>query len=496
ARLTVVVEAIPLTQQARNTSTDLLQMGGILNSLSHQLGTGAEDNPDAPRRVTVLEQTISLTELSQDAIDLGFAKNEEGEWLAYLHTPQGLRLGNRLLGERDYRPLTVSITISAENLTYSHEIQVSEDKPLDRLFCTYGLNAPDISSSAVTALSAAVARAKEGVDNPEAQAFMRLYHRTSLYSFLASQTAVEDTLANIRGLVLGRSSSPRLVILTSQQSSSGTITTAIDLASPFNEVHNAQSIPPEWLHGFNIASGLAMCELEKECLIGENAVGFMELWELLPPDEQGARGVFLIPLDRTPRRNLLNEMIRQGNYPQRLLDTVRSTEKVIIAPNSAVLHNGVLRWVWLEIDPVTYKTITVFDSGEHGSFVEYLVVLNSMEFARGTVAGFYCGFVTTGMVFAGLVVESFDVEDALDKAGSFGGTIGFGMSLGSSLADPGLGDAAGYLLDLFGDDALSLAYSIVSGIMEAGGDNPLTAGFSMGFDLGCEAYLKLLASTP
>ncbi|MCL2549044.1 MAG: hypothetical protein FWE76_07775, partial [Symbiobacteriaceae bacterium] len=490
ATLTVKVEAQALSPRAQNESTDLMNLGGLLGSITYTLGGGEQGGDRETKTLTVLEQRLTLSELSLDAIDVSFARNDQGEWLAYSLTPQGMQPGNRVLSPEDYRPLKVTISVEAGSLKHDHELKVSEEQPLDKLFCTIGLNSSDLSPSAVSAIDDAVARSQAGVTKPDAQSYLQLYHRVSLFTFLASQTAAEDSLAEGMGLVLGRSSTSRLIILTTRQNAAGNLVTSIDLAQPFNEIHNANNAAAETIHGFNIASGLMMCELERDCLQGANAVGYMELWELLPVDEDGNRDILLIPPDRQPRRAILAEMEAQGGYPQRLLETIGNSSRVILTPTQAVEHNGRQRWAWLEIDSETYQTISVFEDGSHGAFVEYLVVINSMDFAKGTVAGFYCGFVTTGFFFAGFVVESLDADVAKVNAQSAASVLSAGMNVYTG----GAADALGAMVGLFGSQAQGLAASIINGIRSAGGNSPLIGGFVMGFDLGSAAFLNMLTN--
>ena len=494
ATLTVSLEAIPLSPAAKNGEAGLFNIGGVLDGLNRFL-TATDESPDEPRTQTVLEQKFALTDLSMDAVDVSFAVNAEGDWLAYSDSALGQLPGSRTVSAADYRPLKAVVSVVVGALNYSHETVITEDLPLERLFYTIGLNLPDLPGSAVSALDSAMgpAAAHTGAGNPDPHSYLRLYHRASLYSFIAAQTSAEDIMAESMGLTLGRTAAPRLVILTSRQGADGRILTGVDLAQAFNDIHNAQSVAEEAVHGFNIGSGLTMCELERDCLPGNQSAGYLELWERLPQDGEGFRPMLLIPNDRQPRRAVLAEMEARGGYPARLLDAVRNSDKVILTPQQAAPYDGTGRWAWLEIDPKTYQTISVFDDGRHGAMLEYMILLNSNDFALGAVGGFYSGFVVTGASFASVVLRNFDALEAIAAANRNAAMISTGMNLATGALNNSMEDVMSTLPGLFGDEALALAASIAGGIISSG-DHPLQAGFKMGFDLGSAAYIKMLES--
>ena len=55
-----------------------------------------------------------------------------------------------------------------------------------------------------------------------------------------------------------------------------------------------------------------MSELERDCLFGENKVGYMELWNMRPKDKDGNYALELLTHDRDQRVAALETMAERG----------------------------------------------------------------------------------------------------------------------------------------------------------------------------------------
>ena len=489
ATIRVDILTTPLNWKAKNGGVDPYGAGAVLVDGFKGFLTDSSSTYDE-QVVTLLELKLPMVDFSKDAIDISFAKNDSDEWLAFVDAPSGVQPGKRVLNSKDYVVHKVMLTLDSPSLQYSNSWDITSELPLDKWFCTMGFNTPDMSGLVANSLDAAMQEkiAEEKEEDPYSA--MQRYHRSSLYSFVLGQTEAEDSIAEGMGLVLGRVTSPRYIVLSSQQNAKGVLYTSIDLASAFNDIHNTQSVAPEVVHGFNIGSGLVMCELERDCLFGDNAFGYMELWGLLPEDEEGNRPMLLIPDSGSHRRELAAQMKEEGLYPSRLIETLETTRNVVIVPRQAVEYRGEMRWAWLEIDPVSYRTISVFDNGAHSAMLEYALLFEAKEFASGTVAGFYCGFVTTGAFFAAEVIRNFDVQGAKDYAKAAGALMSAGVGAAGALATGSWQSAATTLFGTFLDGATAMAFSVFNGLVLSGGG--LSDGFSMGFDLGVGAYRGMI----
>jgi hypothetical protein len=62
----------------------------------------------------------------------------------------------------------------------------------------------------------------------------------------------------------------------------------------------------------------------------------------------------------------------------------------VLFPDQPALVNGKQRWAWLEVDPDTYQTISVLDTGERGAMVERVFTdlwKDGLDFIVGGLVG-------------------------------------------------------------------------------------------------------------
>ena len=154
--------------------------------------------------------------------------------------------------------------------------------------------------------------------------------------------------------------------------------TSMDLLQAVSQCHNGDE---DTQAAYNIIAGMFVSSLEGRALTGKDTTNFLDLWinapkgtslVFIPPDEEDSEG----------RLQILEEMIKEGNYPDRLIETVFNTSKAIFVPDKPTDVDGIKRWAWLEIDPESYETIAVFDTGEHGSFASYLITKQAQDIGQ------------------------------------------------------------------------------------------------------------------
>ena len=472
ATVKVVVEAIPLSERAKDVGG--LGLGGdLFGSLGGAL-SGEEDMPQEvePTEITVLEERFKLTDLSMNAVDLGFALADERAWMAWIDSPLGRKQGSRALEKEDYRPVRIIYTVTAGDETYTHEVNLAEGETPDGVFCTLGINLPELYGDGLDSLDKTV-RDFPKDKNPDDISSLRWYNRNNLYRFVAGQTAVEDTMAKDLGLVIGRSSRTRCVAVTAQKrAGAAQLLTDIDLMGAFNQVHNGAE---DLRSAFNIYSGLGISRLEGKAL-GKDAVDFSDIWGKRPKDTE-----FYLLTGDTLGENI--PVLRKAGFPETLLrrmqrgyDTKSSYVMYMIADRPTKL-NGKDRWAMLEIDGRTFETISVLDNGGNSGFAEYLLMDLS-----GLDHGIYLGFTAGYMV---------------------GVSVGIWSFCGASLVESDYDKVVALAKEYAGiaNDAVQLLFQLynraTAGIGTAHGVGPLATalnfgvgGPATGFQAGLEAYMS------
>jgi hypothetical protein len=169
-------------------------------------------------------------------------------------------------------------------------------------------------------------------------------------------------------VVLGRVKTPRCLLVTSSSGKDGVLHTTVDLMQAFNEIHAGDEAARK---AYNLSSGFYMSSLEAEALPGNNKIGYLDIWEQAPSGST----IECIPCFDLSRDEVFDAMTAEKKYPEMLLNAVKENMKVIFVPSEPSVIEGQKRWAWLEMDPETYQTISVFDTGLHSSMVEFKVAM-------------------------------------------------------------------------------------------------------------------------
>jgi len=418
ASVKVVVEAIPISERAKNSGGGLGLGGGLFGSFGEAI-SGEEEAPREaePQEITVLEESFRLTELSIAAVDVGFALADERAWLAWIDTPTGRKPGSRALEKEDYQPLRIIYTVASGNEAYTHEVNLAQGETPDGVFCTLGVNLPELCGEGLDSLDKTV-RDYPKDENPDDISSLRWYHRNSLYRYIAGQTAVEDSVAKDLGLVIGRSGRTRCIAVTSQRKpKSEQLVTDIDLMGAFNQLHNGAV---DARSAFNILSGLGVSRLEGKAL-GKDAVDYSVIWDKRPKGSQ-----LLLLTGDTLDENI--PILRKAGFPEILLRRMekgraeRYDDIMYMIADQPTKLGGQNRWAMLEIDCRTFETISVLDTGGNNGFVEYLLMNHMGVDPVSTYLGYGAGFMmgaSTGlgaMCAASLIESDYDKVVALAKA--------------------------------------------------------------------------------
>lgn len=438
AFLSVNVKAIPIGD-ARGSGG--LLGGGMFDGFSDAIGGGDEnedyedyedhdDIDDAGQEtidIELLSEELDLTELSKDAIDIGFGIAQEEAWTAFMETPSGRINGEKVIVKEYYEPVAIRITIAVDDKEYTHEIKLNKGETLDSVYTTLGINLPELPGGVLKELSQAVQESYKNAGAPNEISALRWYTRNNLYRFIGAQTVSDDQLADDLKLSLGRTTQTRIIAVTvRKQVTDNSLSTSINLISINNQVHNGVK---EAVNAFYILSGLAVSRMEGAAL-GQHGHDFTTIWDEAPEDM-----AFYFVSSDTAYANI--SILREHGFPEKLLQNMQSAtedpskRKMFLIPDMPSKIDGQDRWAWLEFHCETYETIAVLDTGEKGGFAEYLIVMefkspegkDYLEYTIGAMVGVDVGLWS--MCGATLVTESY--EEAIELAKSYAGVVSDGV---------------------------------------------------------------------
>ena len=324
-----------------------------------------DTDADAPEPFHLLTANPTLPELSRGAVDLGYTVvgHGNGPVIKAVFDGNDRRvIGSDTIDSGDYEIVGERIVIFLDGEELVTEYMLEEGESVVDRFHTLGLNLPDMDMDAARRLDATLQAVRSLEDAPDNLSALKWYARNLIYRFVSAQTEHERELAGKMNLAVGRATKPRCIIATvSRPQGSGTVRTSLDLRRTDNQVHSTPAATPEAVHGFNIMSGLFASRLEADVMPGAG-LGFFQLLPHYPADTR------FFWLTQNARYDMEEELKR--SVSGRVFNLLMQSRGTVLFPDQPALVDGKPRWAWLEVDPDTYRTISVLDTGERGAMVE------------------------------------------------------------------------------------------------------------------------------
>jgi hypothetical protein len=107
-------------------------------------------------------------------------------------------------------------------------------------------------------------------------------------------------------------------------------------------------------------SGIFASKLEADMLPG--GMGFFEMLGRFPGDTQ------MLWLTSDARYRMADQL--KAAMPPGVFKRLNRSSATVLFPSQPAIIGGKPRWAWLEVNPDTYETIAVLDTGERGAMVE------------------------------------------------------------------------------------------------------------------------------
>jgi uncharacterized membrane protein len=240
-------------------------------------------------------------------------------------------------------------------------------------------------------------------------------------------------------LVRGWYNRPRILVGTSRYKD-GTIVYGLDLVKRDMQTIAEAGQRRDATAAFELLRGLIESSLEGEVLAGSSGQTAFDVIDVIRNATDGLTVIgranlpALADLTAIPAgaRELINEAVSRG--------------VLVILPRRPVTLGGAARFGWLEYDPVSGETISSFEDGSHGAFVDYvgtqLVNLNYTE-KIAEFCGRINGIGISGIIYmsgvlngvAGVTEFNEEIKHAKEEMGSALGqqTLGGGTPIGDAL---------------------------------------------------------------
>ena len=461
-------------------------VGGITGDIGGALGGGGGDGGPLFEEVRVLEAALDLDQLSREPVDIR-AGGSGGKYTAVLESQTMQIVGNRLIDAGEQKIVGMRIEVQLPKKKLTHETRLKDGEGIADVFHTVAINLPDLSAEAAAALQQAADRVHKASAKPDDHSALVWYTRSILYRIIASQTAYESELAELLDVTAGRVDKERVIFVTARNDrTQPVLRTSVDLQQVANRIHRGSE---EAVRGFHIMSGLFASRLEGAALPGDKT-DFMDVWLNSPDDTQ-------LFLSLRNNRNEDLKYMEEHGFPDVIIERAKASSAAMLIPNRPTNIRGESRWAWLEIDPDTYETISVTDTGEHGSFAEYLMALEPVsptgDDYMAFMAGAFIGISSSVWNVSSFSLMLDDYEQIIKAAKAY--TLGLGEVLSGFMSNKDLpkleysiGNLKLKITDYDPDKLAKQFHLLKSGKAVEGA--PDIVGFGLGFQIGAAYYFE------
>ncbi|OQX32135.1 MAG: hypothetical protein B0D87_08350 [Candidatus Sedimenticola endophacoides] len=246
---------------------------------------------DSLEEINLLSTSISLTDLSRDAVDIGYTKAAENGRILYravldgpsgrIETPQGEGIDSS-----KYQVVGEVLEIGVDYQTHNRRRLLGEGMDITGVFHTLGINLPDLGGDSVQALQrAGEAARRHASGEPDTLSALRWLGRNTLARFIAAQSAYEKEFSDTLGLITGRTGRGRVLLATNRRAETpgSPLITTMDLLHPFNQIHGEAD--PRAASAFHILSGITAARIEAEAVPGGGGDGALRVLGKEPPGD-------------------------------------------------------------------------------------------------------------------------------------------------------------------------------------------------------------------
>ncbi|MDD3146171.1 MAG: VWA domain-containing protein [Candidatus Riflebacteria bacterium] len=453
--LEILVEAEPVAESAA------AQTGAAASALSG--GT------NKARIFKMLKTTLSISDTCKTPFEIFYreepGKDGEKSLKVRVMGIWGTSEGQNSIDLNNWKPVRERITISGKGISWPDFERELDTRGLKDRLHSIALGIPDISPEQAEDLSKRWNEARTE-KAPDHFSLWQWFAHARLAAFIIAQTEYEKNLQESLNLTLSRNKTPRLFILTGCADANGAFEARLDLVN----VQPGMSGDEQAVQAFRIAAGIYVTDLEARIMQG---LGVFQFW--------GNNRLQVIAGSGKQKNTWLKFAASRG-VNERTLKALRATRSVVLFPLAPATVNNQPFWAWLEIDPRTYATIGVLESGERGTIAGEGIIQALIPDGAGLALGFWKGVETSIWGMSAFILQGNSAAEAAENTAKFlGGLTEHLGKVGDSFEIP-VGDAS---IDLL-SGKVSLA-----GFSSEGDYSPWDGykGFVSGFNAGASWYL-------
>jgi Mg-chelatase subunit ChlD len=472
-------DPVPVEGQAKIELS--LEVEPIGDSAAAQTGAAASalgGNGRRRRVVRLLSAQVPAADLARSPVELVYAEVPAaggGKALqASLIGFWGTETGRDSLDLKSWKPVREKITISLGKVGAGVSERDLDEKALPDRIHSLVIGIPDLAASAAADLTQRWKAARSAAA-PDHLSLWQWFAHARLAGFITAQTAFEERLAAQLGVTLNRSAAPRLLVLTG----TAAIPAPAPAASPcpFEARLDLVRVQPEVggeaaaANAFRLAAGIFVTELEADILGGR---GVFQFW---------GNNRLQVIADAGKNKNAWLKFAARRGVSERVIKAVRGTKSVVFFPHNPALVNGQPFWAWLEVNPNTFETIGVLETGERGTIAGEAIIQALIPDGAGIALGFWKGTETAIWGMSAFILRGDTTEQAIAATQKLIGDLSEHLgNVGDSFEVP-VGDAS---IDLL-SGKVSLA-----GFSSEGDYSPWDGykGFVTGFNAGASWYLN------
>lgn len=418
---------------------------------------------------------IDESELSQDAVDIGFAT--AGNVLqTYMLRMNGVDWAEETINLSDFDVKAVQVQVSIGSKTYKHRTALDSGRGMEHIFMTLGINLPDLTEEAAAELIASKTSIYSEAEDPSDMSALRWYGRNLIGQFVHAQSVHEKELAETLEVTIGRTEDKRVMVvsmkapMTDEDGVQHGFEASVDLVDCFNDIHAGVD---EAKHSFNILSGLFMTNMEA-AVLGDGGYGAVEIMAQVTEDTD------MVVMDRNLRSEDVEQLLEAG-LPEHIITYMQGLDRMILMPNKPAVIDGVERWAWFEVDPNTYETIGVIDTFERGAMVSN-VIIDTVKNSGQYMIGGFVGINTSVWAVSAISLEETDYEKILEEAKKYalGMKDAFGLKAGPF--SKGVG----------GKPSFNINFGLFKWSFDGkGGFKQNVVGFTQGYEAGVNYYFEM-----
>ena len=365
-----------------------------------------------------------------------------------------------------WKPVRERIAISGKAVKWPTVERELPDNSLQNRIHSIALAMPDIPAEQTEDLQQRWQAAR--VDKtPDHLSLWQWYAHARLAEFISAQTTFEKQFCENTGISLSREKQPRLMLLTGAADDKGTLEARLDLVAVQPEV-KAEAGAAD---AFRLAAGLYVSDLEARVMKGK---GVFQFW---------GRNRLQIIADSGKQKNAWLKFAERRGVSERVIKAIKSTRSVVLFPQNPAMINDRPFWAWLEINPKTYETIGVLETGERGTIAGEAIIQALIPDGAGIALGFWKGTETAVWGMSAFILEGQSALEAAASTGKFIGELSENLGKVGDSFEVEVGDAS---IDLLSGKVT------LAGFSSEGDYSPWDGykGFVTGFNTGASWYLN------